>query len=51
MKPNTLKSAVVLALALAGTLAVGACNTMEGVGQDVKAGGAAVEDTARDAKD
>ena len=50
MKPKTLNSAVVLALALAGTLAVSACNTMEGVGQDVKSGGAAIEDTAKDAK-
>jgi len=51
MNPKNLKAAVVIALALAGTLALGACNTMEGVGQDVQSGGSALEDTARDAKD
>jgi entericidin B len=50
MQPKTLKSAVILAIALAGTLAVSACNTMEGVGKDVKSGGSAIEDTAKDAK-
>ena len=49
-KPKTMKSALILTLALAGTLAVGACNTVEGVGKDVKAGGNAIEDTAKDAK-
>jgi predicted small secreted protein len=50
INPNRVKSAVILAIALAGTLAVSACNTMEGAGKDIKAGGNAVEDTARDAK-
>jgi entericidin B len=50
MKPRNMKSAVVLAIALASTLAVSACNTMEGVGKDVKSGGSAIEDTAKDAK-
>ena len=50
IKAHTVKSAVILAIALAGTLAVSACNTMEGAGKDIKAGGNAVEDTARDAK-
>ena len=50
INPNTFKSAIVLAIALAGTLAVSACNTVEGAGKDVKAGGNAIEDTARDAK-
>jgi entericidin B len=49
-KPKSLKATVILAIAIAGTLAVSACNTVEGVGKDVKAGGAAVEDTAKDAK-
>ena len=51
MKPKNLKSAVAVVLALAGALALGACNTMEGIGQDVSAGGSALEDTARDAKE
>lgn len=50
MKPTNIRAAVALALVLAGTLAVAACNTMEGVGEDVKSGGSAIEDTARDAK-
>ncbi len=39
-------------LALLGivTLALAACNTIEGAGQDVKAAGAAVERAANDAK-
>ncbi|HVO16605.1 MAG TPA: entericidin A/B family lipoprotein [Alphaproteobacteria bacterium] len=48
--PTNVKSAIILAIALAGTLAVSACNTMEGAGKDIQAGGSAVEDTARDAK-
>ena len=35
------------ALLLAGALAVSACNTVEGVGKDVKSAGKAVEDTAK----
>jgi entericidin B len=31
-------------------LAVAACNTAEGVGKDIKSGGEAVSDTARDVK-
>ena len=45
-----LKSTLILAIAIAGTLAVSACNTMEGVGKDVQAGGEAIHDTAKDAK-
>jgi entericidin B len=37
-------------LALAASLAVAACNTVEGAGKDVSSAGAAVTDTARDAK-
>jgi predicted small secreted protein len=44
------KSAVGLAIVVAGTLAVAACNTIEGAGKDVQAGGSAVSDTARDTK-
>ena len=41
---------LVLFAALAASLAVAACNTVEGVGRDVSAAGAAVADAARDAK-
>lgn len=39
-------------LALAATFALGlsACNTMEGVGQDIERGGEAIEDEARERK-
>jgi predicted small secreted protein len=40
---------VILALA-ATSLMAAACNTVEGAGKDVQAAGAAVEDTAKDAK-
>jgi len=36
--------------ALAGALAISACNTVEGVGQDVSSAGDAVADAADDAK-
>jgi predicted small secreted protein len=36
--------------ALAATLAIAACNTVEGAGQDVQAAGSAVTDAAQDAK-
>jgi predicted small secreted protein len=36
--------------ALAASLAVAACNTVAGAGEDVQAAGAAVTDTAKDAK-
>lgn len=38
-------------LALIGmATALSACNTVEGAGKDIKAGGGAIEDTAQDAK-
>ena len=40
---------VILAV-LAASLSVAACNTVEGAGKDVSAAGAAVTDTAKDAK-
>jgi len=40
---------ILLATALA-SLAVAACNTVEGAGKDVSSAGQAVTDTARDAK-
>ncbi|MEZ6013188.1 MAG: entericidin A/B family lipoprotein [Hyphomonas sp.] len=43
------------ALKIAGfsliTLMVAACNTIAGAGQDIEAGGDAIEDTARDVQD
>ena len=44
-----MRKLVLLAFA-AATLAVAACNTVEGAGKDVKAAGNAVEETAKDAK-
>jgi len=41
-------SALIALLVFAG-LAPVACNTTEGVGKDIKAGGAALENAARDA--
>ncbi len=40
-----------LVLLLAMAFALGACNTMRGLGQDVGAAGGAVEDTAEDVQD
>lgn len=44
-----MRKIVILAVAAASLLAA-ACNTIEGAGKDVQAAGAAVEDTAKDAK-
>lgn len=41
---------IIVLAAAAAALALGACNTIEGVGKDVRAAGTAVEQTARDAK-
>jgi predicted small secreted protein len=41
---------IVVWAALALSLAVTACNTVEGAGKDVKSAGTAVENTAEDAK-
>ena len=38
--------ALALAFVLAATLGLSACNTLSGAGQDLKAGGQAVENTA-----
>ena len=43
-----MRKLVVLAIAAASLLA--ACNTIEGAGKDVEAAGAAIEETAQDAK-
>lgn len=47
---NVVSRALVSALALVCALALGACNTIEGIGKDIKSGGKAIEKTAEDAK-
>lgn len=50
-KENVMVKKLVAALLLGmGMLSLSACNTIEGAGKDVKAGGAAVEEAAREAK-
>lgn len=44
-----MRKLVILAIAAVGLLAA-ACNTIEGVGEDVGAAGNAIEETAQDAK-
>jgi len=41
---------IVLLMAFAASMAVAACNTVEGAGRDVSAAGKAVSNTAEDAK-
>lgn len=41
---------ILVLAAIAASMAVSACNTVEGAGRDVSAAGAAVTDTARDVK-
>jgi predicted small secreted protein len=41
---------LIVLIVAATSLAVSACNTIEGAGKDVKATGQAVQDTAQDAK-
>lgn len=42
-------AAILASTLLLAAILAGACNTMEGVGQDVRSGGRALEDTAEDA--
>jgi len=42
--------ALLIALLGMSVLSLTACNTVEGAGKDVKAGGQAIENTAKDAK-
>ena len=44
-----MRKIIILAVAAVSLMAA-ACNTIEGAGKDVQAAGAAVEDTAKDAK-
>jgi predicted small secreted protein len=41
---------LIILAAAAASLAIAACNTVEGAGKDVSAAGHAVSDTAKDAK-
>lgn len=41
---------LVFLTAMAALLGLAACNTMEGMGQDIKAGGEALEDSASENK-
>ena len=45
-----MKAIIAMVLAGFGLSLLTACNTMEGIGQDVKAGGQKVESEAREAK-
>jgi entericidin B len=47
---NTVKIATLGALGALATL-LAACNTVDGVGKDVEAGGEVIQDTARDVED
>jgi entericidin B len=46
-----MKKVIAALFAVAVIPALTACNTVEGVGKDVKAGGAAVEEVAKDVKE
>ena len=49
MKPFSLRT-LTLPAVLAAALALGACNTIEGVGEDVQAGGKGIEKGAKSVK-
>ena len=49
IKGIPMRKLIILATAVA-SLAIAACNTVEGAGKDVSAAGHAVSDTAKDAK-
>lgn len=46
-----MKKILVAMIAVAAVPALAACNTIAGMGKDVQAGGAVVEQTAEDVKD
>ena len=50
METRTLKPVSLVALAMAFALGLSACNTMEGVGEDIEEGGDAIKDEAREHK-
>jgi predicted small secreted protein len=47
MKFNRLTRVLILALSLAGVALSTGCNTVQGVGADIKAGGGAIERAAK----
>lgn len=51
MKTLTLRPFTLVAVALAASLALQACNTMAGIGRDVSAGADAVTDSAEENKE
>jgi entericidin B len=46
-----MKKVIAALFAVAALPVLAACNTIEGVGKDVKAGGQAVEETAKEVKE
>jgi entericidin B len=48
---KTMKTQITVPTLLLAAFVLAACNTVEGVGRDVQAGGQAVEDVASDTKD
>ena len=44
-----MRKLILLALIAAGLTSAAACNTVEGIGEDVGAAGGAIEETAQDA--
>jgi predicted small secreted protein len=50
MRRNILRGLLTVLVVGYGAVNLAACNTVEGAGQDMKAGGAAVENSAHDAK-
>ena len=49
---KTARTAIAMLTLYAGTmLALAACNTVEGAGEDIEAAGDSISDTASDAKD
>lgn len=50
MKKSSMCSLCLLATLVLGAIAFVGCNTIEGAGKDIKAGGRAIENAASDAK-
>jgi entericidin B len=50
MQSDRFRMFLAAALLAAGSLTLGACNTMEGAGKDIQKGGEKIEDAARSVK-
>ncbi|MGE0533052.1 MAG: entericidin A/B family lipoprotein [Hyphomonadaceae bacterium] len=48
---RSIKSPLLAMAAIVAAVSLGACNTMEGVGEDVEATGQAIEETAEETND